>query len=222
MEWTCPVCGRQNADLSICPDCGFDRSRDYERYPTLTASLPAGAGPVSALTAHRQAQTREEELKRQVAQAQAELERLRAARREQERQEQERQQAQAQAQAQAELEQLRATRQELERQAAQARKAEQELKRRQAQEKNGGHKHRNRILIAAAVLLAVLAVGIYPVSTVLRDRGVHFPWFNYSAQYDEAGNLTLYREYASDGSIYKVYEYTYDETGNCLTETRTN
>ncbi len=34
----CPVCERENETL-ICVQCGFDRSLDYEHYPTLcTAS----------------------------------------------------------------------------------------------------------------------------------------------------------------------------------------
>jgi len=30
----CPVCGRKS-DTMLCPECGFDTSRDYEQYPTL-------------------------------------------------------------------------------------------------------------------------------------------------------------------------------------------
>ncbi|MCD8160070.1 MAG: hypothetical protein LUE61_02615, partial [Clostridiales bacterium] len=51
MTWICPVCRAEGGDTQICPKCGFDRSRDYERYGTLTASLPAAARPVSALAA---------------------------------------------------------------------------------------------------------------------------------------------------------------------------
>ena len=29
----CPVCGSENKSL-LCPQCGFDASRDYEKYPT--------------------------------------------------------------------------------------------------------------------------------------------------------------------------------------------
>lgn len=31
--WTCPVCDTKTENPR-CPECGFDRSRDYERYPT--------------------------------------------------------------------------------------------------------------------------------------------------------------------------------------------
>ena len=42
----CPVCGRKS-QYNRCPDCGFDSSRDYEKYPTLG---PIGNAPaVSAL-----------------------------------------------------------------------------------------------------------------------------------------------------------------------------
>ncbi len=51
MIWICPVCRAECSALWICHSCGFDRSCDYERYGALTASLPAGARPVSALAA---------------------------------------------------------------------------------------------------------------------------------------------------------------------------
>lgn len=42
----CPVCGKKSEYLQ-CPQCGFDSSRDYEKYPTLA---PVGKAPaVSAL-----------------------------------------------------------------------------------------------------------------------------------------------------------------------------
>ncbi|MCD8342065.1 MAG: hypothetical protein LUC87_07955 [Clostridiales bacterium] len=88
MEWTCPVCGGKRSGVWICKDCGFDHSRDCERYATLTPSLPAGACPAASLATDwqtRQAQGREAELEQQLAQTQAELEQLRAARQERER-----------------------------------------------------------------------------------------------------------------------------------------
>ena len=30
----CPVCDQENPSM-LCPRCGFDASRDYEKYPTL-------------------------------------------------------------------------------------------------------------------------------------------------------------------------------------------
>ena len=35
--WKCPVCDRENTAATICPACGYDRSRDYEQYPTAFA-----------------------------------------------------------------------------------------------------------------------------------------------------------------------------------------
>lgn len=32
--WKCPVCGTENQSAIICPQCGFDESCDYTRYPT--------------------------------------------------------------------------------------------------------------------------------------------------------------------------------------------
>lgn len=37
----CPVCGKKNQSM-MCPECGFDSSRDYEKYPTLA---PVGKTP---------------------------------------------------------------------------------------------------------------------------------------------------------------------------------
>lgn len=37
---TCPICNTHTV-LPICPECGFDRTRDYERFPTFG---PLGAG----------------------------------------------------------------------------------------------------------------------------------------------------------------------------------
>ena len=41
----CPVCGKKSQHIQ-CPDCGFDSSRDYEKYPTL-----APVGKASAISA---------------------------------------------------------------------------------------------------------------------------------------------------------------------------
>ena len=42
----CPVCDKENQTM-VCPQCGFDGSMDYEKYPTLG---PVGKAPsVSAL-----------------------------------------------------------------------------------------------------------------------------------------------------------------------------
>lgn len=38
--YKCPVCGKEN-ETPLCAGCGFDRSQDYEGYPTL-AAIPAG------------------------------------------------------------------------------------------------------------------------------------------------------------------------------------
>ena len=46
MNWTCPICGKKNEENWIC-ECGFDESKNYEKYPTLTkidksfSSLPS-------------------------------------------------------------------------------------------------------------------------------------------------------------------------------------
>ena len=42
----CPVCGKVNRSM-LCPECGFDSSRDYGRYPTFGAVQ--NARPVSVL-----------------------------------------------------------------------------------------------------------------------------------------------------------------------------
>lgn len=34
--WQCPKCKRQNENTLICVDCGFDESKDYEKYWTVT------------------------------------------------------------------------------------------------------------------------------------------------------------------------------------------
>ena len=32
--WKCPVCDRENTAATVCPQCGYDRTCDYEQYPT--------------------------------------------------------------------------------------------------------------------------------------------------------------------------------------------
>ena len=32
--WKCPVCDQENTAATVCPTCGYDRTCDYERYPT--------------------------------------------------------------------------------------------------------------------------------------------------------------------------------------------
>ena len=39
--WKCPVCGAEAPAVTICPQCGFDGSRDYEHYPTVSAAVSA-------------------------------------------------------------------------------------------------------------------------------------------------------------------------------------
>lgn len=41
----CPVCGNINTSM-VCPKCGFDSSRDYERYPTfgMVGRVPSTSG----------------------------------------------------------------------------------------------------------------------------------------------------------------------------------
>ena len=47
--WKCPVCGAEAPAVTICPQCGFDGSRDYEHYPTVSAA--ASARSIQALRA---------------------------------------------------------------------------------------------------------------------------------------------------------------------------
>ena len=35
--WKCPVCDQENNAATVCPACGYDRTCDYERYPTAFA-----------------------------------------------------------------------------------------------------------------------------------------------------------------------------------------
>lgn len=55
------MCGKKS-EAKICPECGFDPSRDYEQYPTLTAVKKAPA--VSALRKNWQKGERAEEPKK--------------------------------------------------------------------------------------------------------------------------------------------------------------
>ena len=32
--WKCPVCDQENTATAVCPACGYDRTCDYEQYPT--------------------------------------------------------------------------------------------------------------------------------------------------------------------------------------------
>ena len=34
MMWICPICDKRNYSNSVCSQCGFDSSVDYERFPT--------------------------------------------------------------------------------------------------------------------------------------------------------------------------------------------
>ena len=47
--WKCPVCGAETPTVTICAQCGFDGSRDYEHYPTV--SKVANARSIQALRA---------------------------------------------------------------------------------------------------------------------------------------------------------------------------
>ena len=47
--WKCPVCGAEAPTVTICAQCGFDGSRDYEHYPTV--SKVANARSIQALRA---------------------------------------------------------------------------------------------------------------------------------------------------------------------------
>ena len=35
--WKCPVCDQENNAATVCPQCGYDRTCDYEQYPTAFA-----------------------------------------------------------------------------------------------------------------------------------------------------------------------------------------
>lgn len=45
--WKCPVCDQENNAATVCPACGYDRTCDYEQYPTVFAV--AGAKSTRAL-----------------------------------------------------------------------------------------------------------------------------------------------------------------------------
>ena len=38
--WKCPVCDQEN-NATVCPNCGYDRTCDYEQYPTAFAVTTA-------------------------------------------------------------------------------------------------------------------------------------------------------------------------------------
>ncbi|MCD8342066.1 MAG: hypothetical protein LUC87_07960 [Clostridiales bacterium] len=236
MNWTCPVCGGKRSGVWICPDCGFDRSRDCERYATLTPSLPAGAAPAASLADRRQEQERQqardrEELAQEVArqkQAQQAAEEARQQEQvdksleeltedalhtppaEQRRQEEARKQEEARQQAEARR------REEEARQRAEARRRE-EGARRQAQ--LAKKRRRNGILIAAIALLLLLALVV--ADWYLQINGETLVGSVWSAitgstepeyEYDEDGNVTS-EQYYEDGILVKTW-YEYDEDGN--------
>jgi len=39
--WKCPVCDKENNAEMVCPTCGYDRTCDYEQYPTVFAVTTA-------------------------------------------------------------------------------------------------------------------------------------------------------------------------------------
>ena len=39
--WKCPVCDKENTAATVCPRCGYDRTCDYEQYPTAFAVTTA-------------------------------------------------------------------------------------------------------------------------------------------------------------------------------------
>ena len=39
--WKCPVCDQENNTATVCPACGYDRTCDYEQYPTAFAVTTA-------------------------------------------------------------------------------------------------------------------------------------------------------------------------------------
>ena len=39
--WKCPICDQENNAATVCPTCGYDRTCDYERYPTAFAVTTA-------------------------------------------------------------------------------------------------------------------------------------------------------------------------------------
>lgn len=50
--WKCPACGFENRSVIICPQCGFDESCDYTRYPTV-AQIQKSVLPNRWLAAER-------------------------------------------------------------------------------------------------------------------------------------------------------------------------
>ena len=53
--WKCPVCGAEASAVTICAQCGFDGSRDYEHYPTVSAVTNAQSIQVLRETRRKQA-----------------------------------------------------------------------------------------------------------------------------------------------------------------------
>ena len=43
--WKCPICDQENNAATVCPACGYDRTCDYERYPTAFAVTTATPTP---------------------------------------------------------------------------------------------------------------------------------------------------------------------------------
>ncbi len=56
---TCPICAMEY-DVAVCPVCGYDQSRDYERYPTL-GSVPQGSPSRAGLQADYEASLHRDE-----------------------------------------------------------------------------------------------------------------------------------------------------------------
>lgn len=46
--WKCPVCGFENPSVTVCPQCRYDLSGDYKRYPTV-ARIPEYASRLQFL-----------------------------------------------------------------------------------------------------------------------------------------------------------------------------
>ena len=69
----CPVCEKERIQGSVCDNCGFDLSCDYEGCRTLCSALPKDAEPISA----RAAKWRQRQQKQAVALAHRESEMLR-------------------------------------------------------------------------------------------------------------------------------------------------
>ncbi len=55
----CPICGTEYDEL-LCPECGYDLSRDYEQFPTFLP-LPRGIGSIATRRADYEASQRRDE-----------------------------------------------------------------------------------------------------------------------------------------------------------------